>query len=43
MLEKKECFMEKLFVATLWAKRKAVNNYTVNFGNKTKVFRGNFE
>ena len=34
--------MEKLFLATLWAKKKAVSNDTVNFGNKTKVFSENF-
>ena len=43
MLEKKEYFLEKLFLATLWAKKKkAVNNYRVNFGNKTKVFSESF-
>ena len=39
MLEKKECCMEKLFLATLWAKLLII---TVNFGNKTKVFSENF-
>ena len=39
MLEKKECFMEKLFLATLWAKLLII---TVNFGNKTKDFSENF-
>ena len=36
MLEKKECFMEKLFLATLWARLLII---TANFGNKTKVFK----
>ena len=36
MLEKKECFMEKLFLATLWASLLII---TVNFGNRTKVFK----
>ena len=31
--------MEKLFLATLWAKLLII---TVNFGNKTKVFSENF-
>ena len=39
MLEKKDCCMEKLFLATLWAKLLII---TVNFGNKTKVFSENF-
>ena len=39
MLEKKECFMEKLFLATLWAKLLTI---TVSFGNKTKAFSENF-
>ena len=39
MPEKKECFAEKLFLATLWAKLLII---TVNFGNKTKVFSENF-
>ena len=39
MLEKKECCMEKLFLATLWTKLLII---TVNFGNKTKVFSENF-
>ena len=38
MLEKKECCMEKLFIATLWAR---VFIITVNFGNKTK-FSGEY-
>ena len=39
MLEQKEFCMEKLFLATLWAKLVII---TVNFGNKTKVFSENF-
>ena len=31
--------MERLFLATLWAKLLII---TVNFGNKSKVFSGNF-
>ena len=40
MLEKKDCCMEKLFLATLWTKLLII---TVNLGNKTKVFGENFE
>ena len=39
MLGKKECFMEKFFLATLWAKLSII---TVNFGYKTKVFSESF-
>ena len=38
MLEKKEYVMQKLFLATLWAKLLII---AVNFENKTKVFREN--
>ena len=36
MVEKKECFMEKVFLATLWPRLLII---TVNFGNKTKAFK----
>ena len=39
MLEKKEYFIEKLFLAILWAKLLII---TVDFGNKTEVFREDF-
>ena len=38
MQEKKESCMEKLFLATLWAKLLII---TVSFGNKAKVFGEN--